>query len=135
MRDMVNSAGLNDRIVCDSAGTIGYHRGARPDSRMRATAKQRGQSIDGSARQITAEDFNHFDLILVMDHDNRKAVEKLARKSPGPATVRMLCDFASHHNDKEVPDPYYGGDEGFHHVLDLVTDACTGLLASLTTES
>ncbi|QQL44475.1 low molecular weight protein-tyrosine-phosphatase [Sulfuriroseicoccus oceanibius] len=130
MRHLAIKAGQGESILCDSAGTIGYHSGAAPDPRMRAAGRQRGLAIEGSARQISRDDFDRFDLILVMDKENLRNVTKLAQDHQTP--VRLLCDFTTHHDDIEVPDPYYGGDAGFEHVLDLVTDACAGLLAELT---
>jgi len=133
MRQLVAEAGLGGAIECDSAGTIGYHSGSAPDARMRAAGRQRGLRIDGAARQITRDDFERFDLILVMDRENLRNVTRLAPGHPTP--VRLLCDFATHHTDTEVPDPYYGGESGFHHVLDLVADACHGLLDQLSPPS
>lgn len=125
-------AGLGARVQVDSAGTHGYHVGAPPDARSQAHAARRGVDLSGQrARQLSARDFEAFDLILVMDGPNERAAKAL-RPPHSRAQLRRLTDYCTRHVAKEVPDPYYGGEAGFEHVLDLVEDACDGVLASLS---
>ncbi|MBD2186529.1 low molecular weight protein-tyrosine-phosphatase [Pseudanabaena mucicola] len=131
MNHLLEQEGLCDRIVCDSAGTGGWHVGAPPDRRMRAAAKERGLNFVGSARQLEAMDLREFDLILAMDKDNYRNILALDPQGKFTDKVKMMCDYCQTHNDQEVPDPYYGGSDGFNYVIDLLFDACTGLLKSL----
>lgn len=128
MNHLVEQAGLSDDIICDSAGTGGYHIGAPPDRRMAAAALGRGITLKGRARQFQKSDFETFDLILVMDRENYQDILYLDPDGKYGDKVRLMCDFASHHSEREVPDPYYGGPEGFNQVIDLLLDACDGLL-------
>jgi protein-tyrosine phosphatase len=128
MNHLIEQAGLSDRIVCDSAGTGGYHIGSPPDRRMAAAAELRGIKLKGQARQFHKSDFEDFDLILAMDGENYRDILSLDPKGKYRDKVRLMCDFASHHREREVPDPYYGGSEGFNKVIDLLLDACEGLL-------
>lgn len=131
MNHLIEQAGLTGQIVCDSAGTSSYHIGNPPDRRMTAAATQRGIPMQGCARQFTKSDFEEFDLILAMDRDNFAEICYLDPASKYRDKVHLMCDFCTHHSIKEVPDPYYGGPEGFNQVLDLLTDACQGLLAQV----
>ena len=131
MQHLIDRRGLSDRIVCDSAGTAGYHTGSPPDSRMSAAAKKKGMALVGSARQFVAEDFDNFDLILAMDRSNYRDILALDKAQQHANKVRLMCSFCRHHNDDEVPDPYYGGEAGFDYVIELLTDACEGLLDSV----
>lgn len=128
LRARLAAAGLANRVTVDSAGTIGYHAGSPPDRRMRAAASRRGYDLDSRARQVTAADLDRFDLILTMDEDNRRDVLALARDDRQRARVRAFCEFCQTHAETEVPDPYYGGDQGFEHVLDLLEDGCAGVI-------
>lgn len=125
---MVNQAGLADRVQVDSAGTHSYHVGAPPDARSQAHALQRGYDLSSQqARQLSAQDFTNFDLVLVMDWDNLA----LAQERCPPEhqrKLRRLAEFFERHDSPVVPDPYQGGAQGFEHVLDLVEDGCAGLL-------
>ena len=124
-------AGLGDWLQVDSAGTHDYHVGAPPDGRAQAHALRRGVDLSGQrARQLRSRDFHDFDLVLVMDDRNERAARALCPPADR-AKLRRLTDFSRHHSDDEVPDPYYGGDAGFEHVLDLIEDACDGLIAAL----
>jgi len=127
--------GLEDRFVVDSAGTGGWHVGRPADRRMRAAAERRGIQLPSRARQLDRGDLLSFDRILTMDDDNLHAVRSLARElAPAAADLALIEPMVSHcrrFQDREVPDPYYGGDEGFEFVLDLLEDACAGLLESL----
>jgi protein-tyrosine phosphatase len=128
MNHLIEQAGLGESIVCDSAGTGGYHIGSPPDQRMAAAAALRGIELKGQARQFQKSDFENFDLILAMDQENYQDILSLDRAGKYKDKVRLMCDFASNHREREVPDPYYGGTEGFNKVIDLLLDACEGLL-------
>lgn len=128
MRDVVEKAGLSARIEIDSAGTEGWHSGKLPDQRMRQAASTRGITLDHRARQFKAVDLERFDLILAMDRDNERNIRALDRENRHAAKIRLFCDFCTDHSEREVPDPYYGGPEGFEQVLDLIEDGCEGLL-------
>lgn len=128
MNHLIQEQGLQSKIQCDSAGTSSYHIGSAPDSRMSAAAKQRGIALSGRARQFTAEDFDAFDLIIAMDRANYRDILQMDPDGTHREKVRQMCEFSSQHSDPEVPDPYYGGSDGFNHVVDLLLDACQGLL-------
>ena len=127
-RHFAEKAGVTERVETDSAGTIGFHSGNSPDSRMQAAGRKRGYSIEGAARQIRSKDFDEFDLIVTMDRDNFENVKAIAPGNETRATVREFCTFCTEHSDIEVPDPYYGGAAGFDHVLDLMEDGCRAIL-------
>ena len=121
--------GLEDLIFVDSAGTGAWYVGSPPDERAQRSAWLRGIDLTSQrARRITLEDCKNFDYILTMDGDNYRAVSSLCH---GNAVVRPFLDFATKTREREVPDPYYGGPDGFEHVLDLVEDASEGLLADI----
>lgn len=128
MKHLINQAGLSKEIICDSAGTSSYHVGSPPDRRMSAAAKLRGIELVGEARQFHRSDFEKFDLILAMDKENYRDILTLDRSRQYQDKVKLMCDFCTSHDLKEVPDPYYGGSEGFNQVIDLLLDACEGLL-------
>ena len=134
MRHLVEQAGLSDRIICDSAGTSGYHIGSPPDRRMTAAAKSRGIELQGRARQFQRTDLENFDLILAMDRENYQDILSLDPSGKYRDKVRLMCEFCTRHNVKEVPDPYYGGSEGFDRVIDLLLDACEGLLDRIVSQ-
>ena len=136
-RHHLSQAGLSDSVLVDSAGTGGWHVGKPADSRMRAAAARRGLELTSRARQLEASDLVRFDHILTMDDDNLAAVQELARRAAAAglnprATVEPLVRYCRLHRVQEVPDPYYGGPQGFEHVLDLLDDACAGLLESFS---
>ena len=95
---------------------------------MTAAAARRAIKLKGRARQFEQSDFEEFDLILAMDRENYQDILSLDRAGKYRDKVRLMCDFATHHSEREVPDPYYGGPEGFDKVIDLLLDACEGLL-------
>jgi len=130
MRRLLEEAGLADGIRCDSAGTIDYHTGSPPDSRMHAAGRQRGLPMTGSARQVTRADLDTFDLILAMDDDNHVELLKLATHR-NRHKIKRFCTYCIKHTDREVPDPYYGGPEGFEHVLNLLEDGCQQILQEI----
>ena len=135
MNHLAAKSSLSNEIECDSAGTANYHSGNPPDKRMQAAAANRNIPMNGSARQFTTADFTDFDLILAMDRENYQNILALDPQRQYRAKVKMMCDFAAQHPDKEVPDPYFGGAEGFDYVIDLLTDACSGLLLELESTS
>ena len=126
LRKKVAEAGLD--VEVDSAGTSAFHAGDAPDRRMQATAESKGCPIDYlRARQFVVGDFDRFDRIYVMDESNKRNVLSLARNSEDEAKVEMLLNLSHPNMDMEVPDPYYGGDQGFIDVYNLV-DAATDVL-------
>ena len=128
-RNFVEKSEIHRSIECDSAGTIDFHTGNAPDSRMRSAGNKRGYTIKDAARQVQHEDFEQFDLIITMDDKNFHNVQRMAPNSEYRATVRKFCDYISNFPDTEVPDPYYGGAAGFEHVLDLLEDGCGTILS------
>jgi protein-tyrosine phosphatase len=127
-RHMVKEACLDAIVHVSSAGTHNYHPGKPPDHRSQHTASQRGYDLsDLRARQITEADFIGHDLLLAMDWDNLALAEH-ACPPPMRHKLRRLTEFCRQHDAAVVPDPYYGGEEEFTQVLDLIEDACTGLL-------
>ena len=127
---VVADAGCDGDFEIDSAGTIGYHAGSPPDHRMAATLVVRGYRIHGKARRVTAADLDRFDLVLAMDRDNEHELHHLA----SPANrhkIRRFTEFCTGHDAADVPDPYYGGQQGFEHVVDLIEDGCAGLLGEI----
>ena len=134
-RSKVEAAGVADRFHLDSAGTIGYHSGHPADRRMRAAGAERGYNLDSISRQVRKNDFEKFDHIIAMDMDNLHNLQAMAADGSGHAKVTLMCDFARNHSDREVPDPYYGDGKGFEHVMDLLEDACDGLLEELNLSS
>ncbi len=130
---LVKSKGLEEDFEIDSAGTGGWHVGQPADKRMRNSAMKRGIPITSLARKISSYDLDSFDLILTMDDDNLAAVSNLAKQTGTnlDGKIKPLLRYATQTNLKEVPDPYYGGEGGFEMVLDLLNDACTGLLEEL----
>ena len=116
----------------DSAGTHGYHIGKPPDARASAAAAKRGYDLSAlKARQVNEFDFVRFDRILAMDRDNLELLRK-ACPQEAAGKLGLFLEFAPRHGVDEVPDPYYGGPEGFEHVLDLIEDAAAGLLDRMT---
>lgn len=127
----VENAGRSGDFEIDSAGTIGFHAGQPPDPRMRAALEARGIPVFGNARQIGRSDLAHYDLILAMDPENLEHARSLDTSGRHADKIRLFCDYCARHDATAVPDPYYGGDDGFSRVLDLVEDGCEGLLRQL----
>ncbi|XP_071724117.1 uncharacterized protein [Rutidosis leptorrhynchoides] len=141
-KDLVKKRGLDSNFIIDSAGTINYHEGNLSDPRMREASKKRGIEITSRSRPIRPSDFVEFDLILAMDNQNREdileAFNRWRFRDPIPEDahkkVRLMCSYCKKHDETEVPDPYYGGPQGFEKVLDLLEDGCESLLDSIITE-
>jgi protein-tyrosine phosphatase len=129
-RAMVESAGLQKAVEIDSAGTIGYHRGSPPDHRMSRTLMARGYQPHGSARQVCIQDFCQFDLILPMDRENEADLRRI-NPSAERAEIRPFVSFCNGLDVDHVPDPYYGGSEGFEHVADIIENGCAGLIRAI----
>lgn len=132
MQSAVDAAGASSRYVLDSAGLYSGHAGDLPDKRMRVHATRRGYTLDHRARPVRSSDFDDFDLIVAMDDSNYSRLRAFAPTPEAEAkVVRMMdyCTLATRYD--HVPDPYYEGAEGFELVLDLLEDACTGLLRTL----
>ena len=134
---LLKQRGLSERFVVDSAGTGGWHVGNPADRRMQAAANRRGIDLPSRARQICLDDFSSFDLVLTMDDDNLAAVRGLAQEAGAgaTATITPMLHYARNFSETEVPDPYYGGEAGFEHVLDLLEDACANLLDELSPQA
>jgi protein-tyrosine phosphatase len=129
MRSLLREAGLEDQVEVDSAGTGAWHAGEPPDARAAEAARARGIALGGAARQVRPGDFDDFDLIVAMDRENVRDLLALAPDEAAAGKVRLLREFdPAGGDDLDVPDPYYGGAQGFERVLDLVTAACRGLL-------
>jgi protein-tyrosine phosphatase len=130
-RRVAEEQGVLDRFEIDSAGLGDWHAGQAPDTRAQQAAGSRGIDISGqSARQVTRADYVRFDLLLAMDGANYEELTQLAPKE-ARHKVRQFLDFAPHVGTRDVPDPFYGGSEGFDHALDLIEAAASGLLADL----
>jgi protein-tyrosine phosphatase len=130
LRHKLRELGLEEGIEVDSAGTGDWHVGKPPDSRTRQAAQLRGYDLSAlRGRQVCADDFRRFDLILAMDQSN---LQHLRRLRPGDAMAELDLFLRRYELAlEEVPDPYYGGEEGFEQVLDLLEQACDGLLREL----
>lgn len=138
MARLVAQAELEHAIELDSAGTGAWHVGCAPDERATAAAAGRGYAMRGVARQVTAADFAAFDHLVAMDSANLRDLRALAPDAAAAAKVRLLREFdpaSAGAAGLDVPDPYYGGPDGFDRVLDLVEAACAGLLADLRATS
>ncbi len=131
-RQLVDQAGLSQHIVIDSAGTHNYHPGEPPDTRSQRHAARRGYDLsDLRARQLIRSDFDQTDLLLAMDWDNLALAESMCPPIH-QRKLRRFTEFCVKHDAAVVPDPYYDGDAGFEHVLDLIEDASAGLLIHIT---
>lgn len=127
-RQRLQARGLHQRVAASSAGTHAFHVGEAPDIRSQHHARLRGYDLsDLRARQLAAIDFEQADLLLAMDWDNLALAEAMCPPAHR-RKLRRLTEFCRRHDSPVVPDPYYGGADGFEHVLDLVEDACDGLL-------
>lgn len=132
MQQLVDRAGLHENFIIDSAGTYGGHAGEPADPRMRQAASRRGYALTSRSRKITTDDFDRFDRIIVMDDANYERVHRMAPSTEAANKIYRMVEFCRHHHATYVPDPYYEGHEGFELVLDLLEDACEGLLENLT---
>ena len=132
MQRLVDEAGLQADFELDSAGLIDYHEGELPDARMRRHALQHGYRLTHRSRPVRQADFEHFDLIIGMDERNCSKLRRMAPHAAAAAKVQPMASYLTQHaGHSEIPDPYYGGDEGFELVIALLEDACAGLLDQL----
>ena len=132
MKKVIENAGLSNKIHCDSAGTLGIHAGERADGRMIRHAQKREYELTSISRQIEADDFRSFDYIIAMDSVNLRDMQPFIPQGDFSHKIKLMTDFCTKPNPGYVPDPYYGGAEGFEQVLDILEDACEGLLKFLT---
>jgi protein-tyrosine phosphatase len=130
LQKIVDDAGLAHQYKIDSAGIIGHHTNSPPDSRMAASLKQQGFNIHGRARQITAGDLKEFDQIITMDESNLADAKKLDPTGTLHRKIQAFVSFCRFNHDPRVPDPYYGGQRGFDHVIEMLKDGCEGILES-----
>ena len=131
-QSLVDQAGLSDKVFVDSAGTAAWHIGKSPDSRSMEHAERRGYDLSPlRARQAIETDFDQFDYVLAMDKENLSNLQAICPHGAKTAPQLFLYEFSKNFDELEVPDPYYGGEAGFEHVLDLVEDACEGLLTDI----
>ena len=128
MKAVVKREGLEDEIYVDSAGILAWHSGEPADRRMQSHAKERGYDLTSISRQIKAKDFEKFDLIIGMDHENMRDLRALDKDNKYSDKLYMMTGFCRNIPADSVPDPYYGGVSGFENVLDILEDACEGLL-------
>jgi len=135
MHKLVSEAGLSGAIEVDSAGTAGYHTGEPPDARARSAGERRGVRLTGRARKFKRQDWEAFDYVLAMDRSNYDDLKDSAPSVEAARKLHLLRAFDdSAPKWSGVPDPYYGGDDGFDEVLDICERACQGLLAHLRRE-
>lgn len=132
MKHVVERHGLSDDYVIDSAGIGSWHVGQLPDRRMRQCGEHHGYTFDSRARQFKPADFDRFDHIVVMDEENEHDILRMARTEADHKKVLRMADFLTHHpHQTTIPDPYYGGPRDFELVIELLEDACEGLLKQI----
>ena len=128
---MLDNEKLSEAITCDSAGVIAYHQGEKADGRMSQHASKRNYDLTSIARQFQTSDFSDFDLILTMDNQNYTDVVSQADSPEEREKVHKMVSYCKIHNVPAVPDPYYGGHDGFEHVMDILEDSCGELLLKI----
>ncbi len=135
-RHMTEERGLSGKYQLDSSGTSAYHAGEEPDSRMRQVAAKHGYVYTGRAKQFWRDDLNEQDLIIVMDNNNRRIIESMAVDETQSEKIHMMREFDPQGNGElDVPDPYYGGPEGFEETFQIIKRSCEGLLEVLESGS
>lgn len=134
MRKKVDDRNLSSDYEIDSAGLISYHEGEGADPRMKYHARQHGYRLTHISRPIREIDFELFDLIISMDDSNWDRLHCLAPTVEDETKIVRMTDYCQAHTIDHVPDPYYGGEKGFEHVIEILEDACEGLLDALETE-
>ena len=132
--NLICKQGLSDRFIVDSAGTGSWHIGKKSDIRMRIAAEKRNVKILSRARQLNARDFEIFNYILTMDNSNFNNVKSLKNRNnlSNFANIKKIQDYRTAFEVKEVPDPYFGGEEGFDEVLNILEDSVSGFLKSIS---
>ena len=129
---LIEKYGLQSDLQCDSAGTDAYHCGDQADYRMKQFAQKRGYRLTSISRRVNpAHDFDCFDQIIGMDKQNVRDLKALARNENDRMKISLMTDYCSDKRYGSVPDPYYGGAAGFELVLDILEDACEGLIRNL----
>lgn len=135
-KKLVERAGLEKEISCDSAGTIAYHNGESADYRMKQAAAKRGYKLTSISRKFSSfNDFDRFDYIIGMDMVNVRDLKAMARNAEDKQKISLMTEYCTHSTHNSVPDPYYGGVSGFELVLDILEDACEGLLTQIRLEA
>ncbi len=129
LQALVDEQDRQAEIVVDSAGTAGYHDGKRADARMIAAAKNRGIDLTSISRKLLPTDLDQFDLVIAMDRENLADIQRLS--SDPTATIKLLSEYLGDDWPSDVPDPYYGGGDGFEYVLDMLAAACPAILDEL----
>ena len=139
LQKLVDDSDWAECFVVDSAGTTHFHTGSSPDSRIQQQLMIRGIPVLGRAKQIDRFDLEFYDLILAMDKDNLAYLEALDTQKIYGEKFKLFCEYCHGHKDKEVPDPYYGGHQGFDYMMELIIDGCQNLFdemcAQLQSES
>ena len=130
-KKMLTDNHLEKEIQCDSAGIIGHHQGSRADSRMIQHAKKRGYNLTSISRPVVNDDFDQFDMIIGMDHQNIDDLRAKDSQGKYKEKIFLMTSFCKKQTETVVPDPYYGGDDGFELVLNILEDACKGLLKEI----
>ena len=126
---MIAKEGLENELICDSAGTLAYHAGEPADYRMKQFAKKRGYHLTSISRPVDPKtDFDRFNFIIGMDRQNVSDLKSMARNEDDKKRIFLMTDFCSTQKYDSVPDPYYGGAAGFELILDILEDACAGLI-------
>jgi protein-tyrosine phosphatase len=134
-KNLVRERGLSSKISCDSAGTSPWHIGDHPDPRSVEIAEENGILLDHLGQQVSVGDFSEFDYIMAMDDSNKADLEHLERRYGGKARVVKMMDFDNTSSGMNVPDPYYGGPEGFQRVFDMLTESCNNFIDHIVEES
>jgi protein-tyrosine phosphatase len=131
-RGFVENNGIENEFEIDSAGTSAWHAGEKADARMRRHASKRGYKLTSLSRKFNPDtDFDYFDIIVAMDNDNLRDMKNMIRSKGDEKKLFLMTDFSKEYDYDYVPDPYYGGDQGFELVIDLLEDASSGLLKHL----
>jgi len=131
LKSIVEKQGRSHEFFIESAGLLDYHEGSLPDSRTRQSALKRNYVLDSRSKPVVPEDFKKFDYLLAMDKSIFRSLERMAKSEEERNKIVMMTDYLSKHNYDEIPDPYYGGAQGFELVLDLLEDACEGFLKEI----
>lgn len=133
LRGLAEGRGMGADFRIDSAGIGGWHVGQLPDHRMRRCGERHGYRFDSRARQFAKADFARFDIVVAMDDENRRALLRMAAGEDDRAKIVQMADFLRRHpGQRDIPDPYYGEERDFDYVVELLEDACAGLLDELT---
>ena len=127
-KSAVKSRGLSDKIQCDSAGTSSWHIGEMPDPRSIEIAKDNGIVLDHFGAQVDGDDFSKFDYIIAMDENNRQDLELIQKRHGGKAVIVKMMDFDNSRSGSNVPDPYYGGHDGFERVFIMLKESCNNFI-------